>query len=33
LRPGYFGVAARCFLKDRIKTPRHRPCCISGVVR
>jgi hypothetical protein len=33
LRPGYFGAAARCFLKDRIKTPRRRPCCISGVVR
>ncbi len=33
LRPGYGGPAARCFLKDRVKPPRHRPCCISGVVR
>jgi hypothetical protein len=33
LRPGYFGTAARCFLKDRIMTPRYRPCCVSGVVR
>ena len=33
MRPGYFGPAARCYLKDRVKTPRHRPCCISGVVR
>lgn len=33
-RPGYFGTpAALCFLKDRVKPPRHRPCCISGVVR
>jgi hypothetical protein len=33
LRPGYGGPAARCFLKDRVKPPRRRPCCISGVVR
>ena len=33
LRPGYAGPAARCFLKDRVKPPRRRPCCISGVVR
>lgn len=33
LRPGYAGPAARCFLKDKVKPPRRRPCCISGVVR
>jgi PAN domain len=33
LRPGYGGPAARCYLKDKIKPPRHRPCCVSGVVR
>lgn len=32
-RPGYDGPEARCFLKDRIKPPRYKPCCISGVVR
>ena len=32
-RPGYGSTAARCFLKDTIKPPRRRPCCISGVVR
>jgi hypothetical protein len=32
-RPGYVGASARCFLKDQIKRPRKRPCCISGVVR
>jgi hypothetical protein len=32
-RPGYGAAAARCFLKETIKPPRHRPCCISGVVR
>ena len=32
-RPGYGGSAARCFLKSEIKRPRHKPCCISGVVR
>ncbi len=35
LRPGYglSGSQGRCFLKSQIKPPRHRPCCISGVVR
>ena len=33
VRPGYIGPAARCFLKDRVRPPRHKPCCISGVVR
>ena len=33
LRPGYFGAAAACYLKDRITRPVRRPCCISGVVR
>jgi PAN domain len=32
-RPGYIGSAAHCFLKDRIKPPHRKPCCISGVVR
>jgi PAN domain len=32
-RPGYGTAAAHCYLKDAIKPPRHRPCCISGVVR
>ena len=32
-RPGYAGAAARCYLKDKVKPPRHKPCCISGVVR
>ncbi|HVY57412.1 MAG TPA: PAN domain-containing protein [Xanthobacteraceae bacterium] len=32
VRPGY-GGAARCYLKDKIKPPRRKPCCISGVVR
>jgi hypothetical protein len=32
-RPGYGTSAARCYLKDTITPPRHRPCCISGVVR
>ena len=32
-RPGYGATAAHCYLKDAIKPPRHRPCCISGVVR
>jgi hypothetical protein len=32
-RAGYGAAAARCFLKDAIKPPRRRPCCISGVVR
>jgi hypothetical protein len=33
VRPGYIGPAARCYLKDSITQPRHKPCCISGVVR
>jgi hypothetical protein len=32
-RPGYGSNAAHCFLKETIKPPNHRPCCISGVVR
>ena len=32
-RPGYGAAAPRCYLKNVIKPPRHRPCCISGVVR
>ena len=32
-RPGYGSTAARCYLKEAIKPPRRRPCCISGVVR
>ena len=33
VRPGYIGAAARCYLKGKITRPRHKPCCISGVVR
>lgn len=33
VRPGYIGASARCFLKDKITRPRHKPCCVSGVVR
>ncbi len=32
-RPGYGAALSRCYLKDVIKPPRNRPCCISGVVR
>ena len=32
-RPGYGVTVPHCYLKDTIKPPRHRPCCISGVVR
>ena len=32
-RPGYVGPAPRCYLKDKLTRPRHKPCCISGVVR
>jgi PAN domain len=32
-RPGYGTAGAHCYLKNVIKPPRHRPCCISGVVR
>ncbi len=33
VRPGYIGTSARCYLKSRLTRPRHKPCCISGVVR
>lgn len=33
VRPGYIGQAPRCFLKEQVKAPRRKPCCISGVVR
>lgn len=33
VRPGYGGPAPRCYLKDKITRPHHKPCCISGVVR
>jgi len=33
VRPGYGAPSARCFLKDKVKAPHHKPCCISGVVR
>lgn len=33
MRPGYGGPGARCYLKDRLRPPRRKPCCISGVVR
>lgn len=32
-RLGYGTTAARCYLKNAIKPPHPRPCCISGVVR
>lgn len=32
-RSGYGSRAPRCYLKNIIKPPRRRPCCISGVVR
>jgi hypothetical protein len=32
-RPGYGATTAHCYLKETIKPPRRRPCCISGVVR
>jgi|SRR6185437_5364044 len=32
-RAGYGVTAPHCFLKDKVKPPRHQPCCISGVVR
>ena len=32
-RAGYGVSAPHCYLKDAIKPPRRRPCCISGVVR
>jgi hypothetical protein len=33
VRKGYISPAPRCYLKDKIKRPRRKPCCISGVVR
>jgi PAN domain len=33
MRPGYGETGARCYLKNRLTPPRHRPCCISGVER
>lgn len=33
VRPGYQGDAAHCYLKSKVTIPRHKPCCISGVVR
>jgi hypothetical protein len=33
VRPGYIGPAAVCYLKNRVTRPRHKPCCLSGVVR
>jgi hypothetical protein len=32
-RPGYGTATAHCYLKDTVKPPRPKPCCISGVVR
>jgi hypothetical protein len=32
-RPGYGTAGGRCYLKETIKPPYRRPCCISGVVR
>jgi len=32
-RPGYVSMTPRCYLKDKVKPPRQKPCCISGVVR
>ena len=33
VRAGYITPFPRCYLKDKIKPPRKKPCCISGVVR
>ncbi len=33
VRPGYLGTSARCFLKEKLTKPRHKPCCVSGVLR
>ena len=33
VRPGYIGGSPRCYLKSKLTRPRHKPCCISGVVR
>jgi hypothetical protein len=33
IRPGYQGAAAHCSLKAKVTIPRHKPCCLSGVIR
>lgn len=33
VRAGYISQAPRCYLKDKITRPRHKPCCVSGVVK
>jgi hypothetical protein len=33
VRAGYITPFPRCYLKDKITRPRHKPCCLSGVVR
>jgi hypothetical protein len=33
VRPGYDSPQAQCHLKNHLTPPRHKPCCISGVVR
>jgi hypothetical protein len=33
VRPGYQGSAAHCYLKSKVTVPRHKPCCVSGVIR
>jgi hypothetical protein len=33
VRPGYQGAAAHCYLKAKVTIPRHKPCCLSGVIR
>ena len=30
--PAISAPAPRCYLKDKLTPPRHKPCCISGVV-
>ena len=32
VRPGYITPFPRCYLKDKLKPPHRKPCCISGVV-
>ena len=33
VRRGYIGPVARCYLKDSVKPPRRKPCCVSGVLK
>jgi hypothetical protein len=33
VRPGYQGAVAHCYLKSKVTIPRHKPCCLSGVIR